>query len=267
MGAQWLYQYLLTCSSLNYVGVADWRPGRIAGMATRMELETIIASATELEGAYFVVIDDRAEEVLIRSFLRHDGLLANPNMVKSIGKDFAGVASARLRGVVAHEMNRLLVEFPNGFGKWNIWESRGGLQTILGATQIDIRTSFHTRQPTPSDTPLGTPSHTGSERGTDTGSGTSTATSTTTEASLPSDRSSAKKPEIRLPTDWAPTAAHFERASTRRIDIAREAESFRLHADTHDRHAANWNSAFTTWLNKATPPVPTRRNPDAWMNQ
>lgn len=32
-----------------------------------------------------------------------------------------------------------------------------------------------------------------------------------------------------------------------------EADSFRLHAETHDRHAANWNAAFTTWLKKAKP--------------
>lgn len=62
-----------------------------------------------------------------------------------------------------------------------------------------------------------------------------------------------KRPSVRMPKDWAPTAAHFERAKEQRLDIAREVESFKGHAETHDRHAANWNAAFTTWLGKATP--------------
>lgn len=72
------------------------------------------------------------------------------------------------------------------------------------------------------------------------------------EASLlPADGK--KKPEIRLPNDWVPTAAHYERSKANGLDIAKQVESFKLHADTHDRHAANWNAAFTTWLSKAKP--------------
>ena len=62
-----------------------------------------------------------------------------------------------------------------------------------------------------------------------------------------------KKPELRLPADWVPTAAHYERAKANRIDIAVQVEAFKLHAETHDRHAANWNAAFTSWLIKAKP--------------
>jgi len=78
--------------------------------------------------------------------------------------------------------------------------------------------------------------------------------------------SSGKKPETRMPDDWAPTVAHFTRARDNNIDIAKEVESFKLFSETHDRHAANWNAAFTTWLIKAKPSDPVKRNPDAWMN-
>ena len=73
-----------------------------------------------------------------------------------------------------------------------------------------------------------------------------------------------KKPELRLPKEWAPTAAHVERAAAGRIDVAREAIAFRLHAETHDRHAASWNAAFTTWLTKAKPSAPAAKVD--WMN-
>jgi len=65
--------------------------------------------------------------------------------------------------------------------------------------------------------------------------------------------SSKRKPETRLPKSWAPNASHIERARAKGVDVMAEAEAFRLHAETHDRHAAQWNAAFTTWLIKARP--------------
>ena len=65
----------------------------------------------------------------------------------------------------------------------------------------------------------------------------------------------------RLPADWVPTKAHYERAKELNVDIMREAEMFRLHAETHDRKAKKWNAAFTMWLSKAKPmSQPVRQN-------
>ena len=94
---------------------------------------------------------------------------------------------------------------------------------------------------------------------------TETETETETEASLPVGE--AKLKEHRLPKDWVPSKTHYDLASERRVDITAEATAFRLHAETHDRHAARWNAAFTTWLKKSKPVVPQSRNSDAWMNQ
>ena len=74
-----------------------------------------------------------------------------------------------------------------------------------------------------------------------------------------------KLKETRLPADWAPTKSHYDLAQQRNVDIQAEVEAFRLHAETHDRHAARWNTAFTTWLKKSKP-RPARVDPDAWMN-
>lgn len=64
---------------------------------------------------------------------------------------------------------------------------------------------------------------------------------------------SRKKPELPLPESWAPTAEHVKRARERGVDLVAEVENFRLHAETHDRRAANWNGAFTMWLNRSRP--------------
>lgn len=52
----------------------------------------------------------------------------------------------------------------------------------------------------------------------------------------------------RLPNDWAPTASHIERAKDAGLDLIKEVEKFRAHAEENDRTAKAWNSAFTRWL-------------------
>jgi DNA-binding transcriptional ArsR family regulator len=60
-----------------------------------------------------------------------------------------------------------------------------------------------------------------------------------------------KKPETALPVWWRPTPVHAEKARALGLDLHAEEESFRLHAEAHDRRAASWNAAFTMWLSKA----------------
>jgi len=60
-----------------------------------------------------------------------------------------------------------------------------------------------------------------------------------------------KKRATRLPDSWTPTDAHRDRARREGVNLDREAERFRLHADANARTAVEWNAAFTTWLMKA----------------
>jgi hypothetical protein len=54
-----------------------------------------------------------------------------------------------------------------------------------------------------------------------------------------------------MPTDWAPTDAHRQQANDLGVDVNREAQRFRDHAEMHDRRLASWNAGFRTWLSKA----------------
>ncbi|MBN0040198.1 hypothetical protein JN535_08465 [Cellulosimicrobium cellulans] len=54
--------------------------------------------------------------------------------------------------------------------------------------------------------------------------------------------------DTRLPATWAPTDEHRKRATELGLDLDREAQKFRLHAEENDRHAKSWNAAFTRWL-------------------
>ena len=75
---------------------------------------------------------------------------------------------------------------------------------------------------------------------------------------------SSKARETRLPKGWAPTAEHIKRAKESGLDLVDEVENFRLHAETHDRHAASWNGAFTTWLKNSAKRKPVRARNTDW---
>jgi hypothetical protein len=90
---------------------------------------------------------------------------------------------------------------------------------------------------------------------------TDTDTNTDTDKSFPE----AKERETKLSSSWTPTSQHYELAKTSNIDILREVEMFRLHAETYDRRATRWNAAFTTWLKKSKPSMSLANNVNDWM--
>jgi hypothetical protein len=80
------------------------------------------------------------------------------------------------------------------------------------------------------------------------------------------ESSGAKFKETRLPSNWMPNKQHLDIAKKLNVDVMREAEMFRLHAQAHDRHAKVWNAAFTMWLKKAKPNLSKPAiDPDWWM--
>lgn len=110
--AQHLYFLLLTSPTLNLAGVADWRPPRIAALADTFTVAKVRKAGAELEAARFVVIDEDTEEVLIRSFVRHDGILKGPKTAVGMAKDYAGVSSVRIMRAIAREVKRAFTDDP-----------------------------------------------------------------------------------------------------------------------------------------------------------
>ena len=129
---QHLYFTLWTHPGLTYCGVLDWRPGRIAAMAGGWTAPDVRASAVALSERRFVVVDEDTEELLIRSWIRHDGLMKQPRMAVSMVNAYACVVSATIRGVIAHEVQRLAAEHP----EWQCW-TKDVVASILKAPAID----------------------------------------------------------------------------------------------------------------------------------
>lgn len=161
--AQALYFRLISSPTMSLCGVADWRPKRLAALTAGMTVERIWEVGFELAQAGYVVIDDETEEVLVRSFVRHDGLIKTPNIAASMVKDFAGVASPRLQGAIVHELHRLRREEPDMSG----WVKAS---VLLDQPSIDPSTIPLPPDPSPKASPDPSPRK-GSGMGSPKGSG------------------------------------------------------------------------------------------------
>lgn len=253
--AQHLYYMLMTHPTLTYVGVADWRPKRLTAYAAGLTVERIEQAAQELASGHYIVIDEDTEEVLVRSFVKHDGLLKQPRLSVSMANAYAQTASNTIRGVVVHELLRQRDENP----EFKCWADPR-VADVLTQPAVNPKTDpalGHGFGPSLAQTEV--------QFGPGLGMRTSTSTSTSSkedrdappalpiEASdgkPPSTPSTRKKPSKPIPDDWTPSDSHRAKAAAEQIDLPHETEKFRNNALAKDQRFANWDRAFTNWLSQ-----------------
>lgn len=243
MAEQHLYMMLLSHPTLSYAGVGDWRTARLAAMTGDATPQSITAAAEGLQAARFVFIDEETEEILIRSFLRHDGLLKQPKLSISMVNAYGAIASSRIREVVTFELQKLHLEH----GDWAAFGQEKVMALVKGkGTDMADFTPSLTQGLTPAFTlnvaqadPL------------------PTSTATTTSTNLSSRRS----PERPLPADWRPNEKHRADAEEKYLSVDILAQAFKNHAEAHDRRVRNWDAAFRNWIFKATPGTAPESNP------
>ena len=165
--AQHLYFVVLTSPTLSHCGVADWRPKRIAAMAAGWMPAHVETAAAELANARYFVIDEDTEEVLVRSFIRHDGLMKQPNMAVAMCTAHMAVASPVIRATIVAEVRRLSVDQPE-LPCWGAKASKDPLARLMAQGRPE---GFPTGQGNPSVNPSGNPSVNPSAEGSGKGSG------------------------------------------------------------------------------------------------
>jgi hypothetical protein len=134
---------LLSSPSLNFCGVTDWRPARIAALNAEMRADDVEYAAAWLEAGEFLVVDRDTEEALIRSWVKHDGLVSSPNMSKAMVKAHAAIGSGVLRAVVVDQLERLRQVNPKLSG----WKHLDG---ILRKRSLTVQEAFLKLPPNPS---------------------------------------------------------------------------------------------------------------------
>jgi hypothetical protein len=105
--AQRLYFLIVSQRELNNAGVVPlmvnkW--SRCSAGTTAADIEIALA---ELEEHRYVVVDRDTEELLVRTFIRNDGVARQPNVLKSALRLARQIESASLRRALAFELVRL----------------------------------------------------------------------------------------------------------------------------------------------------------------
>lgn len=287
--AQRLYFLLLTSPTLNRCGVADWRENRLAALAVDSNVESLRAAAFELGNARLIAVDPETEEALVRSFVRHDGVLKSPNVTRALVKDYASIASSKLMALVSVEVRRAFREHPE-------WKGASEAERITKQFPEAESNPFEMVPDWFAKEPNSNPSEevpNGFGKGFDLGSGKGSKSVPTTSNHIytplpanaargecegrepnepPSDsggagepaaeaaQQTAKKPSKRatqLPADWAPTPRHAEIAAERGIWVSVEAEKFRDYCAATGKTYRDHDAAFRNWLRNAKPsPLP-----------
>ena len=173
--AQWLYFVILSQPTLSFAGVTPLTPRRWASFSSTITAAEVVDALAELAARRFVIVDDDTEEVMVRTFLRNDGLLASPNVAKAAVRDWHLIVSEMLRSAVVAEVpdgyRELFREplpegfregFPEGFpeplGEPQGKGSGNGSGKVLAGARGRARTK--TPSPTPTPSPSPSPKHT-----------------------------------------------------------------------------------------------------------
>ncbi len=104
---QHLYLLLATHPHLSYCGHMDWWPGRLAALTRGVDEEHVYGAVKTLIDAEFVLLDTQTSELLVRSYVRYDGVMDRPNMGKAMCTALGRVTSREVREAVERELGRL----------------------------------------------------------------------------------------------------------------------------------------------------------------
>ena len=110
---QHAYFLLASNRGLSRCGVVTYIPSRFEGLAADLTAPRFKTAVAGLRAARFVVVDDRTQELLVRTFVRHDGVLDRVNMGKATGTAFEAVVSDDIRHAIGDELARLMKHSPD----------------------------------------------------------------------------------------------------------------------------------------------------------
>lgn len=106
--AQHAYLMLLSQPTLSYAGTLSLTFSRWARMTTGQTVDSVEKAVRLLEDRRFVVIDWDTEELMIRTFLRNDGIYRQPNPLKAAMRVAREqVESDLIRTAMAEELRRV----------------------------------------------------------------------------------------------------------------------------------------------------------------
>lgn len=104
---QRMYLFLISQPNLNHAGLLPLTLRRWARKAHGLTVAEVEKSLAMLETGRFTVMDEDTEELLIRTFVRNDGVWRMPNVMGAMVSDAQEISSKKLRRALLGEMDRL----------------------------------------------------------------------------------------------------------------------------------------------------------------
>jgi hypothetical protein len=105
--AQHMYMTVLSQPTLSRCGVLDFIATRLAALSASQSVRKVQTTVAELERCLFVVVDRHTCELLVRTYVRHDGVLDRENMGKAVARALSRVVSLDIRDAVVYELARV----------------------------------------------------------------------------------------------------------------------------------------------------------------
>lgn len=245
--AQWLYFTMLTHATTNSCGVLEWREPKHSKLSSDMTVQRLRHAAWELGQAGLAAVDPETEEALVRSFVRHDGVLQSPNMSRALVREHGGIASLRIMELVSREVRRGLEENPE-------WKGAEAAEPVRKQFPEPPRNPSnlvpewfqHGSETVPTEIPpkQGNPSNLVPKQ---------------FDPSLipypsPTERGATRKRAAHpLPETWKPNAKHLEQALAKGLDVHSLATRFRNWAEASDKRYVNWDATFRNWIDREDP--------------
>lgn len=287
---QRFYLFLISQPNLNHAGLLPLTLRRWSRKANGMTSADVEKRLQTLDQAQFIVVDDDTEELLIRSFVRNDGVWRMPKVMGAMVSGALEISSRRLQQALLAEMDRIpLDELSDEPTKM-----RGGegpsIRTQVAGHIAALRKAFGNPTPdpsrrgsvTPSATPSGTPSDTPSEGDSEGGRKPSTrgragASRAHSPAPAPTptptpdpvvvevgeETSGSSEPTATPPDGDAPidTDGFALNDGMRRwahrdgyaplVDLDYETAQFVSHFRANGQRRSNWNDEWQKWIRRA----------------
>ncbi|MEZ0066728.1 hypothetical protein ABIA32_002740 [Streptacidiphilus sp. MAP12-20] len=107
MAQQRLYLFLISQPNLNHAGLLPLTIKRWSSKAGDLTADELRSQLAALEAARFVLVDDDTEELLIRTFVRNDGVWKMPKVMGAMVSGAQEISSHQLRRALLDEMDRI----------------------------------------------------------------------------------------------------------------------------------------------------------------
>jgi hypothetical protein len=99
--AQWAYLMLVSQESVSMAGTLPYAPRKWAKLAAGLTVERLEEIVGELEAEWYVIVDRESEELLIRSFVKHEAPWRTPNFLTAARSKFRSTESELIRDYLA----------------------------------------------------------------------------------------------------------------------------------------------------------------------